>query len=59
MFSRSRLKWGLLGCLIILAVAAMLQAETFAPLSNYALYLVKTGSAASAIAICLALVATA
>jgi hypothetical protein len=54
------LKWGLLACLVILAATAILQTEpTFAPWSNYVLYAVETGSAACAIAICLALVATA
>jgi hypothetical protein len=60
MFSRSRLKWGLLACLVILAATAILQADsTFAPWSNDVLYAVETGSAACAIALCLALVATA
>jgi hypothetical protein len=58
-FSRSHLKLGLLTCLIILAATAILQAEsTFAPWVNDALYVVETGSGASAIAICLALIAT-
>jgi hypothetical protein len=58
-FSRSRLKWALLACLIALAATAIVQAEwTFAPWMNDALYAVETGSAASAIAICLALIAT-
>jgi hypothetical protein len=58
-FSRSHLKLGLLACLIILAATAILQAEsTFAPWVNDSLYVVATGSGASAIAICLALIAT-
>jgi hypothetical protein len=57
MFSRIRLKRGLLACLIILAAAVIFHEETTLALGD-ALYFVETGSAASAVAICLALIAT-
>jgi hypothetical protein len=58
-FSRDHLKWGLLTCLVILAVAAILQTEwSYALWAKEALYFVETGSAVSAVAICLALIAT-
>jgi hypothetical protein len=56
--SRSRLKCGLLACLMILAATVVLQESALALWVNDAAYFVKTGSAASAIAICLALIAT-
>jgi hypothetical protein len=56
---RSHLKWGLLGCLTILAASAILQAEWTSALgAGDAIYLLKTGSAGSAVAICIALIAT-
>jgi hypothetical protein len=61
-FSRSRLKWGLLVCLIILAETNIF---IFQPDSTLALWVkdtlffAETGSAAGAIAFCLALIATA
>lgn len=59
MFSRRHLKWGLLACLGVLAATVILQLETaFGLWVRDALYFVGTGSAAGAIAICLALVAT-
>jgi hypothetical protein len=57
MFSRARLKWGLLGCLVILAVAVVLEPLALS-LWKEALFLVGTGSAASAVAIWLMLIAT-
>jgi hypothetical protein len=59
MFSRNRLKWALLGSLAILASALVL--HTGLALSSWvkdAVYLLGTGSAASAVAISLLLVAT-
>ena len=59
MFSRSRLKWGLVACLIIAAATAIFQTEWTYPLwVTESLYFVETGSAVSAVAICLALIAT-
>jgi hypothetical protein len=58
-FSRGGLKSGLLACLIVSAACAMLQTDwMFAIAVKEALYLVATGSAVSAVAICLALIAT-
>jgi hypothetical protein len=58
-FSRDRLKWALLACLTILAASIILQTEwTFALGVKEALYFSVTGSAVSAIAICIALFAT-
>jgi hypothetical protein len=58
-FSRNRLKWGVLACLIVLTAAAFFQLGWPHPFQmNEALYFVETGSAVSAVAICIALVAT-
>jgi hypothetical protein len=57
--SRSSLKWGLLACLIILAATAIFQGEWTYPLwVKESLYFIEAGSAVSAVAICLALIAT-
>jgi hypothetical protein len=56
-FLRRRLKWGLLACVFTLAAAAFLQLEWPLRVTEM-LYLVKTGSAVSAVAICIALIAT-
>jgi hypothetical protein len=59
MFSRIRLKRGLVACLIILAAAVIFHEEATLALGlKDALYFVETGSVASAVAICLALIAT-
>jgi hypothetical protein len=59
-YTRRRLKCGLLACLIIMAVAAIFQTETTVGLwLKDAVYFLETGSLASAVAICLALIATA
>jgi hypothetical protein len=53
------LKWGVLACLIVLTAAAFFQLGWPHPFQmNEALYFVETGSAVSAVAICIALVAT-
>jgi hypothetical protein len=58
-FSRGHLKWGLLASLIMLATTAFLQTEwTFARGVRDALYFLESGLAVSAIAICIALIAT-
>jgi hypothetical protein len=60
MVSRSWLKWGLLICVGMLAKAVALQAEPSLSLwLKDTLYYVETGSAATAVAIVLALIATA
>jgi hypothetical protein len=57
--SRSRLKWGLLFCLISLAAAVFFQLEWTHPLRvTEILYVLETGSAVGAVAICIALIAT-
>jgi hypothetical protein len=58
-FSRSRLKWGLLVCLTILAVTISFKPESaLAVWVKDTLYFAVTGSVAGAIAIVLALIAT-
>jgi hypothetical protein len=58
-FSRVHLKWVLLSFLIILAASTILQTEwTFARDIKDALYFLESGLAVSAVAICIALVAT-
>jgi hypothetical protein len=58
-FSRNRLKWGLVLCLTILAVTISIEpASTFALWVKDTLYFAVTGSTAGAIAIVLALIAT-
>jgi hypothetical protein len=60
MFSRRRLLWGLLACLVILEAVVAFQADpTLSLWQQDALVFVEIGSAASAVAIFLALVATA
>jgi hypothetical protein len=60
MFSRSRLKKVLFGCLVMLLAAVAFQAEPALSLwLRDTLYFLETGSAASAVAICLLLPATA
>jgi hypothetical protein len=56
---RSRLKWGLLGSLAILAAALVLQVDSALALwAKDAVYFLGTGSAAGAVAISLVLIAT-
>jgi hypothetical protein len=56
---RTRLKWGLLGSLAILASALGLQADSALALwLKDTAYLLETGSAAGAVAISLVLIAT-
>jgi hypothetical protein len=58
-FSRGHLKWGLVASLIMLAATVFLQTEwTFARGARDALYFLESGFAVSAIAICIALIAT-
>jgi hypothetical protein len=58
--ARSRLKRGLLVCVAILAATLVFQAESSLALGlKDALYFIETGSAASALAFCLALIPTA
>jgi hypothetical protein len=60
MFYKRRLKWGLLGCSVIFAGAAASQAEPALSLwLKDTPYFIETGSAASAVAIFLVLIATA
>jgi hypothetical protein len=60
MFSRRRLIWGLLGCLVIFEAVVAFQAEPILSLwLQDTLYFVEIGSATSAVAIFLALIATA
>jgi hypothetical protein len=60
MFSRRNLKWGLSGCLIMLALTVLLSYNggKFSLREKDALYFIETGSAVSAVAISIALVAT-
>ena len=60
MFSRRNLKWGLSACLLILAFTVFLSCNggKFSLREKDALYFVETGSAVSAVAISIALVAT-
>ena len=58
MFSRNRLKLGFLLCLVALAAAVFFQLDGTYPLLTEVLYLLETGSAVSAVAIGLALIAT-
>ena len=59
MFLRSHLKWGLLTCLIVLAAAASIQTDWTYPFwMTETLYFVEAGSAVSAVAIGVALIAT-
>jgi hypothetical protein len=56
---RSRLKWGLVGSLAMLAATLVLQGESALALwAKDAVYLLGTGSAAGAVAIALVLIAT-
>lgn len=56
---RSRLKWGLLACLTLLVGAAFAQFEgTYSVQMADVLYFVEAGSAMSAVALSLVLVAT-
>ena len=60
MFSRRRLTWGLLGCLVAFEGAVALQGQpAISQWLQDVLYFAETGSAASAAAIFLALIATA
>ena len=60
MFSRNWLKWGLLICIGMLVKAIAVQAEpSISQWLKDTLYFVETGSAATAVAIVLALIATA
>lgn len=60
MFSRNRLKWGILGCLVIFEAAVAFQGDpTLSLWLQDKLVFVETGSAATAVAIFLALIATA
>ena len=60
MLTRSLLKWGFLGCLVIFGAAIAFRAEPVLSVwLRDLLYFVETGSAATALAICLTLIATA
>ena len=60
MFSRRSLKWGLLACLLILVLTVMLSYNggRLSLHEKDALYFLETGSAVSAVAISIVLVAT-
>jgi hypothetical protein len=58
--SRAHLKWGLLACLVVVATSAILQTGWIPALdAKNALSLLKTGFTVCAVAICVALIATA
>ena len=61
MFSRNALKLGLLACCVILLVTILVSniGGAFSLLENDALYFLETGSGISAVAIFVALIATA